>query len=175
MAAPGTKREVLVCGVVLVPLNDQLRELLGAQLQHLRRSVRLQKVDQTPGADPKRQLKLARAHGRVAAHDVLGKLFLQGANSPRRHQVHFGRWQEELADGRSHELRKGQRARLPHLVQLPHCVALLGLGPSLPTALLDQELPLLLAAGPRAAGGGQARLLPKRLPGSILVIRRRRR
>ena len=39
--APVTIREVRVGGVVLVPLGDQLRELL-AQQQHLRRGVRLQ-------------------------------------------------------------------------------------------------------------------------------------
>ena len=41
LLTPRAEREVGVGGVVLVPLRDQLLEVVGAQIPHLCRSVRL--------------------------------------------------------------------------------------------------------------------------------------
>ena len=57
-----------------------------------------------PGADPQRQLKIARAHGREAAHDVLGKPLLQGRAAGLRHHAYGGRFR------RRRHLRRGSCA-----------------------------------------------------------------
>ena len=65
--APRTVREAGKGGVPLVPLGDELPEILRANPRHLRRGVLLQLDDELLEGDPPRRREVLRGSGREVA------------------------------------------------------------------------------------------------------------